>query len=232
MMYDLLDLAPYLKAGENTIAVYVKYYGAPNSFWIPAVPNSGLGKTGVMVFEANLGETGWLVSDASWKATKCHAWEMAPLMTATRSAAACRWRCWTRRKLPVGWQSAGFDDNAWRTAQVLRAMHIGGFARSQPPTDPYGPLYPRPIAQLGGAVVAPVSVQAEHLSGAVDTAEAASGARVVASMSLPASRLPRGGSTAADRGVESGCRTPRGRHRPDRRRPGAVRGERAGRDHL
>jgi hypothetical protein len=27
MHYDLLDLAPYLKAGENVIAVHVKYYG-------------------------------------------------------------------------------------------------------------------------------------------------------------------------------------------------------------
>ena len=43
MMYDLVDLAPYLKAGENLIAVYVKYYGRPNSFYIPPVPNSGLG---------------------------------------------------------------------------------------------------------------------------------------------------------------------------------------------
>ena len=79
------------------------------------------------------------------------------------------------RKLPVGWQGAGFDDGAWQTAQVLRAIHIGGFARSQPPTDPYGPLYPRPIAQLGGAVVAPVSVKAESLQGAVDTAKAGPG---------------------------------------------------------
>ena len=54
-------------------------------------------------------------------------------------------------KLAVDWQSVGFDDTAWQTAELLRAIHIGGFARSQPPTDPYGPLYPRTIAQLGGA---------------------------------------------------------------------------------
>ena len=63
MMYDLVDLAPYLKAGKNTIAVYVKYYGRPNSFYIPPVSNSGLGKTGALVFEANLGER------AGWSAT-------------------------------------------------------------------------------------------------------------------------------------------------------------------
>ncbi len=68
MMYDLFDLAPYLKAGENTIAVYVKFYGRPLSMYIPPVSNSGLGKTGALVFEANLGESGWLVSDDTWKA--------------------------------------------------------------------------------------------------------------------------------------------------------------------
>lgn len=38
LYYDLLDLAPYLQPGENILAIYVKYYGAPTSFWMPAVP--------------------------------------------------------------------------------------------------------------------------------------------------------------------------------------------------
>ena len=84
--YDLLDLAPYLKTGENTIAVYVVYYGNARSFWMQAAPNMSLGTTGVMVFEANLGDqtfevsetskvsdNSWLVSDASWKTLKSDA---------------------------------------------------------------------------------------------------------------------------------------------------------------
>jgi alpha-L-rhamnosidase len=203
-MYDLVDLAPYLKAGENLVAVYVKNYGRPNSFYIQPVPNVGLGKTGALVFEADLGEAGWLVSDASWKATKCHAWEAAeagedpvgrgvPVELVDAS------------KLPVGWQAAGFDDAAWGAAQVLRAIHIGGFAHSQPPTDPYGPLYPRPIAQLGGAVVAPTSVKAESLQGAIDASKAGPGARVVASMALPAQALPVAAALPVTVGIETGC---------------------------
>jgi hypothetical protein len=46
MMYDLLDLAPALKTGENVIAVHVKLYGDANSYYIPPVPNSMLGKSG------------------------------------------------------------------------------------------------------------------------------------------------------------------------------------------
>jgi len=39
MHYDLFDLAPYLQPGANVLAVYVKYYGTPKSYWQPAVPN-------------------------------------------------------------------------------------------------------------------------------------------------------------------------------------------------
>ena len=182
----------------------MKYYGRPNSFYIPPVSNSGLGKTGALVFEANLGETGWLVSDSSWKATKCHAWEMIEDDGSDPVGGGVPVELVDAAKLPVGWQGAGFDDGAWQTAQLLRAIHIGGFARSQPPTDPYGPLYPRTIAQLGGAVVEPVSVKAESLQGAVDTAKSGPGARVVASMSLPASPVATSGRLPLTVAVEAG----------------------------
>jgi hypothetical protein len=68
--YDMLDLAPHLKAGENVLAAYVKYYGSVKSYWMPAAPNMTLGKTGVLVFEADLGAGGWLVSDDSWRAPR------------------------------------------------------------------------------------------------------------------------------------------------------------------
>ncbi|GAP07441.1 MAG TPA: hypothetical protein DEQ80_00115 [Anaerolinea thermolimosa] len=153
MYYDFFDLAPYLHTGENVLAVYVKYYGRPNSFWMPATPNLTLGRTGILVFEADLGAQGWLVSDGSWKARKCEAWDG-------------NWReenddpagggvpveIFDARRFPAGWQAIEFDDAGWGSAQVVPAMHIGGFADTQPPTDPYGPLYPRPIARVGGQV--------------------------------------------------------------------------------
>ncbi|MCL5995387.1 MAG: alpha-L-rhamnosidase N-terminal domain-containing protein, partial [Chloroflexi bacterium] len=204
MMYDLVDLAPALKAGENLIAVYVKYYGRPCSFYIPAVPNSGLGKTGALVFEADLGEAGWLVSDGSWKATKCHAWEMVDNDGSDPVGGGVPVELLDARKLPVGWKGAGFDDGAWPCAQVLRAIHIGGFAHSQPPTDPYGPLFPRPIAPLGGEVVAPVSVKADILRGVVDHTQPSPAARVVSSMALPASPVSTAGQLPLTVEIEMG----------------------------
>jgi alpha-L-rhamnosidase len=185
MMYDLVDLAPALRAGENVIAIYVKFYGKPNSFYLPPVANSGLGKSGALVFEADLGEAGWLVSDASWKATRSHAWDVGDVESVGPIGSGVPVEVLDARQLPVGWREPGFDDAEWGAAQLLRAIHIGGFARSQPPTDPYGPLYPRPIAQLGGEVVTPVSVTAEKLEGRVDASIVMPAGRVTASISLP-----------------------------------------------
>jgi hypothetical protein len=220
--YDLFDLAPYLQAGENTIAVYVVYYGVPRSFWSPATPNMTLGQTGVLVFEANLGEAGWLASDTTWRAHKSDAWlegwkgdgpggiitEGVPLEVVDA------------RLLPYGWEQPGFDEaasdgEAWGSAHVIPAVHIGGFARTQPPTDPYGPMYPRPIAKLGGDFRVPVSLRAEYLAGQVDPAVGDPVKRLEAAIDLPVTgpaegvglplslEVPAGGSArvALDMGV-------------------------------
>ncbi len=170
MYYDLFDLAPYLQRGENVLAVYVKYYGTPKSYWMPAVPNLTLGKTGVMVFEADLGAAGWLVSDASWKARKSDAWtDNASSGSTDPSGGGVPIELFDARQFPHGWQARDFDDSGWGAAQVVPAMHIGGFARTQPPTDPYGPLYPRPIAKLNGELRMPVAFRAEVLDGQIDS---------------------------------------------------------------
>lgn len=191
MYYDFFDLAPYLHAGENILAVYVKYYGKPNSFWMPAIPNLTLGRTGILVFEADLGAQGWLVSDASWKARKCDAWNVG-------------WRAedddpvgggvpieiFDARRFPHGWETAEFDDAGWGSAQVVPAMHIGGFADTQPPTDPYGPLFPRPIARLGGQVQLPAAVQVKRAKAQVDTTLVSPIRRVRAAARYPWQALP------------------------------------------
>src|SRR6266568_2003375 len=71
--YDLFDLAPYLRSGVNILAVHVKYYGTATSYWMPAVPNMTLGRTGILVFEADLGAAGvggqrcWLEGTQGWR---------------------------------------------------------------------------------------------------------------------------------------------------------------------
>lgn len=195
--YDLFDLAPFLQPGENILAVYVKYYGTPNSYWMPAAPNLTLGKTGILVFEANLGEVGWLVSDSSWKARKSDAWPDDWRNDSDDPVGGgVPIEVFDARRFPHDWRDVGFDDSGWGAAQVVPAMHIGGFARTPPPTDPYGPLYPRLLAKLGGHVQIPATVQVETLDGQADTLVSSPSKRVRAAVALhvtrtsPVARLP------------------------------------------
>lgn len=191
MHYDMLDLAPLLEAGDNIFAVYVKYYGAATSAWMPAVPNMTLGKTGILVFEADLGAAGWLVSDDTWKARLAEGWsEDWRAATVGIIGGGVPVEVFDARRFTAGWQAAGFDDREWQYAQQVPAVHIGGFARTQPPTDPYGPLYPRSIAQLGGEHKPPRTVQVELLQGQVDAAIGSPVRSVEAAIELPPSGTP------------------------------------------
>ena len=186
--YDLLDLAPYLQPGKNVIAVYVRYYGLPTSFWMPAVPNMRLGRTGVLVFEADLSEAGWLTSDEEWKTLSVDAWaEEQAGGPGDHVAGGVPVEMFDARRCPAGWQETEFDDSAWPSAQVVPAIHIGGFARTQPPADPYGPLYPRPIAPLGGEMRVPATLQLDTLAGQVDASIHGPASRVAFTMALPVS---------------------------------------------
>ena len=185
MFYDLYDLAPYLHIGANVVAVHVRYYGRPNAYWMPAVPNNTLGTHGVVVFEADLSEVwgadGWLVSDDTWHTHKSDAW----LTGGSGRSHGLPVDLFDARRFASRWNEPAYDDAAWGSARRMPACHIGGFARTQPPTDPYGPLYPRPIAQLGGASLAPTSVLVETLAAPVDASAPGPVARVQAALSAP-----------------------------------------------
>ena len=186
LTYDLVDLAAYLREGQNAVTIYVKYYGQPTSHWMPAVANVRLGKTGIVVFEANLGEAGWLCSDADWRARKADAWSDEWRGAETGATAdALPIEVFDARRLSPAWQSVEFDDSSWGAAQVVAATHIGGFARSQPPTDPYGPMLPRPIGFLEGQVKLPVSVSTQTVHASVDTSVANPVLRVAATIGQP-----------------------------------------------
>jgi len=186
MMYDMVDLAPALRPGRNVIAVVVKNYGRGNSFYMPAAPNTGLGKTGAFVFEADLGAAGWLTSDESWCSLLCPAWDFQGLDDGNVIAMGVPVEVLDARLLPFDWRETTSDDSAWKPAQLLRSIHIGGYAHSQPPSDPYGPLHPRTIAQLAGETVAAAAATLQRLHEDVDAAVLMPAQRMIRSMALPA----------------------------------------------
>ncbi len=187
--YDLYDLAPHLRAGENVIAVYVKYYGRETAFWMPATPNRTLGKRGALVFEARLGADEWLVSDGDWKAQRASAWDHQTADGRELAAEGVPMEIFDARRFPHDWKSASFDDQAWGQAQVVPAM-MTGLYRSQPPTHPYGPLYPRPIGQLGGQAYRPASIQMESLPALAPQADRSPMDQVDQALGAPRSAPP------------------------------------------
>lgn len=182
LSYDMYDLAPYLRSGENTIAVLVKYFGRATSDWMPAVANARAGKTGVMVFEARLGDA-WIVSDADWKSVIGAGWfDDAHDPDLPEVVAGVPVESFDARLVEADWMAPEFDDGAWGQSQRIAAVHFGARGRSQPPTDPYGPLFPRTIAPLGGARQRPVSMAVADHRVAPDLGSIGPAARVEAAV--------------------------------------------------
>ncbi|REE75690.1 alpha-L-rhamnosidase-like protein [Rhodococcus wratislaviensis] len=153
--FDDHDLAPFVIAGENRVEVIVTYYGRPNSIWAPARQGSGLGDRATLVFEAHDGDH-WLVTDGDWSTQILGQWSTLP---ATESRARVPFECLDETHRP----------GRVEFAEVRAVNHMGGLARSQPPTMPYGRLLPRPIGTLDGDNITPVSAGATTIaSAAVD----------------------------------------------------------------
>lgn len=111
--------------------------------------------------ECDLGQDrgdGWLVSDAAWKARAGLGWKTdahdphLPLVVAGVPVES-----FDARDEVKDWVAPGHDDGTWGAAPVITPVHIGGRGRSQPPSDPYGPLLPRGTAMLGGDLCRPVA---------------------------------------------------------------------------
>jgi alpha-L-rhamnosidase len=159
LTFDDYDIGPALHEGPNSITVVVTYYSQPNSFWQPAINNLSLGAGAVLALEAEI-DGDWIVSDETWAVLAGAAWTIPPIeglngVPVERLDA---------RLISEGWRTGPSEgSNGWRPAVVVPALHFGALARSTPPTDPYGPLSPRPIGPLGGDIVHPAAATSVRL---------------------------------------------------------------------
>jgi len=166
LSYDPIDLAPFLRAGENVIAIRAHWYGTSTAWWAPARPTPSLGRRGALAFELDLGAAGVLGSDARWKARLGDAWTPVPRggvsMLPIESLDA--------RKLPVGWREPGFDDSGWPAAEEIQPIGVGAALEKSPPSSPFGALRPRPIPQLEGGTRAPRAARVRRVRGVAPVA--------------------------------------------------------------
>lgn len=140
--YDEIDLAPFLRTGDNCIAALACYYGAPTAWWMPASTLTSQVRSGGFVFEAKLSESDWVVSDETWRATLLTGWvDGKPL----GGVSGRRPDFMDLRSLPEGWTEMSFDDRSWESARVITGRGMGESGNPHPPNYPHGPYVPRSV---------------------------------------------------------------------------------------
>ena len=128
--YDSIDIAPYLKNGENTICALVWYWDNETSY---SYNSSGQGG---FIFEA-IGENINIISDSSWKAKRNPAYIDSALYPPNYRLPEYSIYFDARKSLG-DWINADFDTSSWENATEYA---LGG-------EGVYGKLYPRGIPFL------------------------------------------------------------------------------------
>lgn len=126
--YDSVDLAPYLREGDNTLAILVWYFGKHGFSHLSS------GKS-ALSFSLELGGLA-LVSDGSWKLSPHPAISTSPDTPPNGRLPESSLSFDARLDEP-DWTSPGYSTESWRAPEV--------FGRA--PCEPWGKLQERPIPQ-------------------------------------------------------------------------------------
>jgi len=183
MVWDDADIAPFLHAGTNHVAVLATVDVDATAWFMPLPDGTDL-RNGAIAWEADLGEGRWVASDDTWRATVLHGWSADPNMGLLKRGgehADCR-------SLPLDFTLGPDATQAWPVARRRRANSFGSSGRAVPPTFPVGPNKGRPITRPLPTPVAlhpaaPNAFVADRIVGGtmVLDLEGPAGARVVAS---------------------------------------------------
>ena len=128
--YDSIDIAPYLKKGENSICALVWFWDNETSY---SYSSSGQGG---FIFEA-IGEGVSIISDKSWKAKRNSAFVDNPLYPPNYRLPEYS-IYFDAREAMADWLNEGFDVSDWENATEYADGGEGA----------YGKLYPRGIPFL------------------------------------------------------------------------------------
>lgn len=123
---DEVDIAPYLTAGDNSIAVLVWYFGKTG------FSHQSSGKGGLF-FQADAEDTS-IVTDGSWR-VRAHTAYGPQTLTAPNYRLSESNVEYDARKEIGEWTATTFDDAGWASVTVKGA----------PPVAPWGQLWPRGI---------------------------------------------------------------------------------------
>ena len=128
--YDSIDIAPYLKDGENTICALVWFWGDNKNY---SYNSSGQGG---FLFEAKNDDIN-IISDSTWKVTKNSAY-IDSILYKPNYRLPEHSIYYDARKDIGDWLNATFDSSSWENATEYGVGSTGA----------YGNLYPRGIPML------------------------------------------------------------------------------------
>ena len=187
IFYDAVDVEDQLVAGENCLAVLVRYYGSATAWWEPT-PLTGPGGAGGLVLEAAIdtaedevggGGPTTVVSDSSWRVHRADAWKQRPPLDEISAQLP---EVVDANLLDPSWAKPGFDDSAWDSAETVSTTQFGRPRSTRPPSEPFGvplanPLpHPEPqrrtpravmVSPCPGSTVGAIDVFRGALSGAL-----------------------------------------------------------------
>lgn len=132
--YEQVDLADYLKQGENTLVILVSYNGRGGNSSVDP------GKAGLL-FQMQAGDQ-TIVSDSSFKANRLRAYRNKGLLGAdwpnySQSSMLAEWNVYYDARESVGdYTASDFDDSSWENATVVAE------AGAQPFNDTYLSVIP------------------------------------------------------------------------------------------
>lgn len=137
--FETVDIAPYLKAGDNQIAAVVWNFADDK----PVAQMTG--GSAIFIVQGNTDAEKGINTDRSWKAVKNTAYSAIPVgyMDVMGYYAAGSTEKIDASKYPWGWEQAGFDDSNWKNAKGTMPGAPKGMA-----DDTSLPLIPSPIPQL------------------------------------------------------------------------------------
>lgn len=112
---DALDIATYLRSGENVIGAHVLYYGHSEGTWVAGKP----GLIARLELLDTVGHTTLIATDQSWR---CGLDRSVTPGRSKRSYLQALQEVRDLRHWPSGWNQAGFtEDSLWTDALELRA---------------------------------------------------------------------------------------------------------------
>ena len=153
---DVRDLAPYLRAGPNVIAVLVHSYGREMSWYqLPPLLHLAAFGCATLFFQCDValqdGGAVRLDSDTTWRCRRADAWEQN-----TMAGPVGFMEVFDARKAPSGWMASEFDDGDWdmAIAPSLPALNLAS------PNRPFPNMVKRSIPFLREEEILPHAVLA------------------------------------------------------------------------